>query len=351
MQKINVCIIGAGNISNTRHIPALKKNKNVCIYGVVSNKQKNIDRTLQKYHIKNEFLIENGRVETLTKCNWFKDIDAVVIGTPPREHYKLIDICLRLDKHVLVEKPMTMDVAEAEKVINLAKERKRVFCVMHNFQFASGMMKLNEIIESKKYGAIETINEIQFTNRDRRLPEWYNELPLGLFYDEAPHFVYLLERHGGEVNIDDASIIPNKKGESTPKFLSVHAHAGKIPVQMILNFNAPICEWYYIVSFKKRILIYDFFKDILINLPSDNEHYASDIVKNSVSYTFQYWKGFTINGIKMLTGNLLYGHDHIIDKYISAILERKPVDKNIDARQGLKNVNSLNEIVKETSRK
>ena len=43
MQKINVCIIGAGNISNTRHIPALKKNKNVNIAGVVSNKQKNID--------------------------------------------------------------------------------------------------------------------------------------------------------------------------------------------------------------------------------------------------------------------------------------------------------------------
>jgi predicted dehydrogenase len=37
MQKINVCIIGGGNISNTRYIPALKKKKNVNILGVTSN--------------------------------------------------------------------------------------------------------------------------------------------------------------------------------------------------------------------------------------------------------------------------------------------------------------------------
>ncbi len=351
MQKINVCIIGAGNISNTRHIPALKKNKNVNIAGVVSNKQKNIDRTLQKYRIENQFLLENNNPSSLEKCKWFKDIDAVVIGTPPREHYKLVDMCLRMNKHVLVEKPMTMNVEEAEKVIKLAKDNKRVFYVMHNFQYADGMKKLNEIIEEKRYGEIETINEIQFTNRDRRLPEWYNELPLGLFYDEAPHFIYLLERHGGPVNIEDASIIPNKKGESTPKFLSVHAHAGKVPVQMILNFNAPICEWYYIVSFKKRILIYDFFKDILINLPSDNEHYASDIIKNSMGYTFQYWKGFISNGFKMVSGNLLYGHDHVMNNYISTILKEKPIDKYLDAKQGLKNVQSLNEIVKKSFEK
>ena len=46
---INVCIVGAGNISNTRHIPALKKLKNVNIIGILSDKQKNIDRTLAKW--------------------------------------------------------------------------------------------------------------------------------------------------------------------------------------------------------------------------------------------------------------------------------------------------------------
>lgn len=348
MDKINVCIIGAGNISNTRHIPALRKNTNVKIYGVVSNKQDKIDRTLNKYKIENQFLLKEANPESLKNCEWFKDIDAVVIGTPPREHYKLIDTCLKLNKHVLVEKPMTMNSREAKEVIRLAKKKDKVFCVMHNFQFASGMMKLNRIIEDKKYGEIETINEIQFTNRERRLPEWYNELPLGLFYDEAPHFMYLLERHGGNVKIRDASIIPNEQGESTPKFLSVHALAGVIPVQMILNFNAPICEWYYIVSFKKRIMIYDFFKDILINLPSDNEHYASDILKNSINYTFQYWSGFIKNGIKMFAGNLLYGHQEVVNKYIKAILEGD-LDESISAAEGLKNVETLNEIVRKAS--
>ena len=50
-------------------------------------------------------------------------VDAVVIATPARTHYALTKRALEAGKHVLVEKPLTMDVAEAEEVVALAELR------------------------------------------------------------------------------------------------------------------------------------------------------------------------------------------------------------------------------------
>lgn len=345
-KKIKVCIIGAGNISNTRHIPALKKIKNVEILGVISDNIKNIEKTQNKYHFPNQLVVDDPKnnIDKLRNCSWFKDIDAVVIGAPPHQHYPLVKLSLLLDKHVMVEKPMMMNVDECKELIDLAKKKKKIFSVMHNFQFASDMKKLNKIISEKKSDEIQAITEIQFTNRKRRLPVWYNELPLGLFYDEAAHFIYLLEKHAGTVTIENVHATYNINKEATPSTLSVTAKAGNVPVQILMNLNSPICEWYYIVSFEKELYFYDFFKDILIKVPTDNEHYSKDVLKVDLKFTFQYWAKFARNGFRMLAGNLLYGHDEALEVFINSIVNNKP-NKDISAEQGMNNVRVLNEIV------
>ena len=348
-KKVKVCIIGGGNISNSRHIPALKKIKNVEIVGIMGRNEKSIEKTQKKHHFKNQMIINNPKndIKTLEKAQWFKEVDAVVIGVPPQQHYDLVMMCLTLNKHVLVEKPMMMNKEECDECIKLAKSKNLQFAVMHNFQYANGMQKLNGIIESKKYGEIVSITEMQFTNRDRRLPRWYNDLPLGLFYDEAAHFIYLLQKHCGKLRINDAHAVYNKENEATPMTLTVNATANKTPVTMLLNMNSPICQWFYIVSFKRKIYLYDFFKDILIGINTDNEHLSGDILKNDLSFTFQYWGKFIANGFKMVTGNLLYGHDVVLKNFLDSIKAGKTLDKSISGESGRETVISMNDIVNE----
>jgi scyllo-inositol 2-dehydrogenase (NADP+) len=354
MQKVQVAIIGAGNISNTRHIPALKKVAEAEIVGVLSNKLSKAKDTANKHGIKNFGTVTDDlskNVAALKRMAWFNDVDAVVIGTPPHHHYSLVKAFLQLGKHVLVEKPMMMDKAECDELIALAKKNKKTFYVMHNFQYAGQMLRLNEVIRSKQYGEIVSITEVQFTNHDRRLPEWYNDLPMGLFYDEAAHFLYLLERHAGKVVIDNSYAVYDKdKTAQTPQTLTVNATAGKVPVTMMLDFHSPVCEWYYIVNFKKQIFIYDFFKDILITLPTDNEHLAADVLKNSMRYTWQYWWQFITNGLRMATGNLLYGHDLVLRSFVQAIQGEKP-DDQLTAENGRTNIVAINEIVAKANRR
>jgi predicted dehydrogenase len=67
------------------------------------------------------------------------EIDAVAIATPTRTHYPLVRQALLAGKHVLVEKPLTDDLATAVELQKLADERRRVLLVGHVFIYNPGV--------------------------------------------------------------------------------------------------------------------------------------------------------------------------------------------------------------------
>lgn len=356
MKKIRICVIGAGNISNTRHIPALVQNKKAEIVGIISDDKKKIVRTVKSHSFLKEkecLLIDPmGDIEgQLSVCKWFMEgTDAVIIGTPPRQHYGMAKACLLLGKHVLVEKPMMMNTSECHEVMELASQKKLILNVMHSFQFSNGMKSLYSRFNSGEFGELKSILELQLTNRARRLPTWYNDLPLGLYYDEAAHFFYSARKFGGELSVKNAHAEYNQNEENTPLFLEVQMLAGQIPVQMYMNFNSPICEWGLLLICEKKIAIYDYFKDILVVLNNDGLHLAKDVLKTSLSFTIGFWMGFIKNGLKMLTGNLLYGHDVCIEKYLEAVESGKSCFE-LSAELGLEVVAAMNEVIRYVERK
>ena len=348
MKRIRVCIIGCGNISNTRHIPAVNASKKIEIVGLISNQKKNVDRTINKYkslrHV-NSFVIEeeDDVKHQLEKTEWFKNVDAVIIGTPPKQHYNMVIACLSLKKHVLVEKPMMMRPEECMDAIKLANKQGLILNVMHSFQFSNGMLKLKKRYGTGEFGKLKSIFEVQLSNRDRRLPVWYNELPLGLFYDEASHFFYSAREFGGELNVMNAEAVFNND-DNTPRFIQVQMMSGEIPVQMYMNFNSPICEWGIMLVCEKKLAIYDYFKDILVVLNNDNQHLAKDVLINSMSFFWQFWSGFCVNGVKMLLGRLLYGHDICVQKFVDAIIDGKTCDE-LSPDKGREVVEQMNEVI------
>ncbi|MEO6000464.1 MAG: Gfo/Idh/MocA family oxidoreductase [Chitinophagaceae bacterium] len=338
-----VCIVGGGNISNTRHIPALKKTGRADVVGVIGISEKHILRTLENNNkIKNSCVFED--IDQLSKLGWLNEVDSVVIGTPPRDHFKMARTCLELDKHVLLEKPFTMNTGEAETLIELAKSKNKVLAVMHNFQYANNFIKLEKLVKEGVIGEVYSFNEIQYSNKTRRLPVWYNELPLGLFYDEAPHFIYLLQKLGGEIEIQNVFRHADPDPErNTPVLLNVNLKAGGIPANIFINFNSPVCEWLFIVSGSTKLAIYDLFRDILITIPNDGLHLAKNVLSNSLHTTIKHWMGNITNGFRVLTGNLLYGQDRVMHLYFDMIDQHIDVPE-INGYSGWKNVRLLNEI-------
>lgn len=85
------------------------------------------------------------------------DADAIVIATPTKTHYPLVKAALEAGKHVLVEKPLTLDVTESEALANLARKNNKILAVGHVFLFNKGVQAVHDLIRSGELGGINYI--------------------------------------------------------------------------------------------------------------------------------------------------------------------------------------------------
>ena len=333
----NVVCVGAGWVTNARHIPALKKSGRANIVGIID---KHIDRAR-----------ESARKHRLSNFGdsfdapWASSADVFTVGVSPMDHFAVVDGLLNKNKHVLMEKPMCLTVAEGESLVDKAITKNRVLGLVHNFQFARSVLKAKKTVANGKWGKITALHGFQWSSPQRRLPHWYEQLPLGLFFDESPHLLYLLRAFGGEVTLTKASKIASSLGKVTPALINVELDAGGIPTTLFMNFEAPISEWHLMVCCERGALVIDVFRDIVIKIPSDRAHGALDIVRSSRAMVGGHLWGFFLSGMRLLSGRLQYGNDEVVRRFLDAVEGKEPL-REIDAESGLTILRLQHEIIR-----
>jgi len=115
---------------------------------------------------KNSTLEEAKKIGEAKTTLDYKDIlndnsvEAVAIATPDPSHYKITKDALEANKHVLVEKPFTLNSREAEELVKLAKEKGKVLMVGHIHRFSPAIQKIKEDIDAGTFGKITHIQTI-----------------------------------------------------------------------------------------------------------------------------------------------------------------------------------------------
>src|SRR5256714_15111729 len=109
--KLQIGIVGAGNIVRTRHLPALKKNPDAEIVAV-SNSTYESSEQFCKEHCPHATPMQNW-ADLLA----LPDLDIIWIGTPPYMHSAVTISALEAGKHVFCQARMSMDLAEAEEML------------------------------------------------------------------------------------------------------------------------------------------------------------------------------------------------------------------------------------------
>jgi scyllo-inositol 2-dehydrogenase (NADP+) len=256
-------------------------------------------------------------------------IDAVTCGTAPFSHAAVIESALQADKHVISEKPFTITVAEGERLAALARERGRILAVVHNFQFARSAVQLQRWVRQGRLGTMRAVWAMQLSNPRRRLPTWVDELPLGLYFDESPHLLYLVRALAGEeLQVDYAAVRPSTIGlANTPSHLTI-ALTGEsgVPVTVNMSFEAPVSEWHVALVGADGIGVLDLFRDIAHLIPNDGEHGAAEVLRTSAVATWHHWRGYLNSGPPHLRGNLLYGNDTVFARFRDAVRTGKGPD-------------------------
>ncbi len=94
-------------------------------------------------------------------------VDAVSVATPTDTHFEIVKDCLMSGKHVLVEKPITLDSTTAKELVEISLEKELVLAVGHLFRFNPAVLKLKD--EMINIGNIDyiTMRYIHSTNPPR----------------------------------------------------------------------------------------------------------------------------------------------------------------------------------------
>ena len=126
------------------------------------------------------------------------DVDGVVIATPVRTHYRLAKEALLHGKHVLVEKPLTASVEEAEELVALAKRQQRILMVGHTFEYNPAVNELRKLVQGGDLGKIYRIDAERVN-----LGLFRNDI--NVIWDLAPHdisiLLYLLGKKPQQVTV------------------------------------------------------------------------------------------------------------------------------------------------------
>lgn len=120
-------------------------------------------------------------------------ISLVVVNTPNVTHYAYVAAALNAGKDVLVEKPFTATVAQAEALVALAKEKQRFLCVYQNRRLDSDFQTVRQVVQEGYLGQLIDA-EIHYDRYRPALNEIkkHKETPehgVGLIYDLGAHLV------------------------------------------------------------------------------------------------------------------------------------------------------------------
>ena len=135
-----------------------------------------------------------------------RDVTAVAIATPVGTHYSLARQALEADKHVLIEKPMTDNVKDAEKLIELARQKNRILMVDHTFLYTGAVRKIKELVTSGQIGEIYYFDSV-------RVNLGLFQTDVNVIWDLAPHDLsimrYVIEKKPVSVSAIGVSHVKN----------------------------------------------------------------------------------------------------------------------------------------------
>ena len=192
---LRVGIIGLGGASLAM-IPKFVQNPKFCIAAAADIDIEIIDR------FRRDFPDAESYDDAARLCA-SRNVDLVYVATPNRFHVEHASMALESKKHVLIEKPMTIDIAGAEQIIATAKRNEVLLGVNVKHSFEPRVLRLREMTRTGELGRLRMINSWRFADwlyRPRTAEELTPEFGGGILWRQgAHHFDFIRTIAGGMV--------------------------------------------------------------------------------------------------------------------------------------------------------
>lgn len=198
---LKIAVIGLGDISKI-HLPVIQDHPNVDLVAVCD--------------------IEESLSDTVPGVNFYTDfnemleqevLDCVHICLPHHLHYIATKACVEKGVHVVLEKPLERSAEEAMSLVGLEEDHPHVkICVSFQNRFNESFVKLQELVDSGKYGEVIGLKGLVTWFRPKSYYDakpWRGKMKYaggGVMINQAIHTLDLMQLIGGEINTIRGSI-------------------------------------------------------------------------------------------------------------------------------------------------
>lgn len=235
-QKLRLAVVGLGRVSKS-HLPAVKELQGkIELAALVSRDEGKLRREAEGWEGVKTYTSYDDAVSD-------PGIDAFLLLLPHHLHAEYSIRALRAGKHVLVEKPMAMNVREAEQMVSVAGESGAALMIGQSRRFFGPVTESIRRVRSKEIGELININALLLAYMDKPAADWWkDESQIGGFiiplwgshildyivwaYDKLPLTVYA-QGHSNN---------PNWSGEDEVA-ISLNFGEGRM-ANVLMSFNA-----------------------------------------------------------------------------------------------------------------
>ncbi|WP_235298246.1 Gfo/Idh/MocA family protein [Portibacter marinus] len=199
-KKIRWGIIGCGDVAEIKSGPAFNKIKDSKLLAVMRRNADKAASFAKRHQVPYSYSDADLLLEN-------EEINAVYIATPPSSHLELAIKSLKAGKMIYLEKPMVLNIHEAQLLNKAVHDHRAKLCVAHYRRALPAFQKVKELLDEKAIGTVrlveinirQPLHSDLIANTDenwRIVPEISGG---GYFYDLAPHQLDLMCFYFGDI--------------------------------------------------------------------------------------------------------------------------------------------------------
>lgn len=143
------------------------------------------------------------------------DVDLVYIATPPASHYGICKTALNAGKHVLCEKPLSINAHQSGEILDLARSAHRVAAVNFVLRYSAIVELVKRAIDSRLFGSVLAGQFVNCAQDSTLGPDhwfWKKDISGGIFVEHGVHFFDLYRHWLGNARMVNAHV--EKRNES-----------------------------------------------------------------------------------------------------------------------------------------
>ncbi len=243
-----VCVVGAGNWGKN-HIRTL--NELGVLGGIVDANNERLNQYSDQYP---DVSVFTNLTDALSDNSFL----GFTVATPAETHFNIGKIIIEAKKHILIEKPLTLNIDDAEQLVKQAEANNINLMVGHVLLFHPAINKIKELIDENKIGKLQYVYSNRLNLGQIRTEE-------NVFWSLAPHdisiFQYFIEDFPIQIKASGSTFLQKGIHDST---LTILEYPNNINGHIFVSWLHPFKEHRLVVVGSEGMLS---FEDSAIDKP------------------------------------------------------------------------------------